>query len=213
HQNAPSKNAGQCSGWASGQKFAAWLLVKNSPTVACAQCRSYNVPATAEPFLNGSSSQYVEDMYNAWLRDPSSVHSSWDSFFRNSAQGGAGYQSPPSLAPLGKNEVSIRTLFPGTGSALAGGQIDEKVIDDHLAVQAIIRSYQDIQARGHLVAKLDPLGIMYHDRTTTISETVGSPPDVITRQHKLDYMVLASIQNAASAPRCSFMCVIMGERL
>lgn len=29
---------------------------------------------SAEPFLNGSSSAYVEEMYNAWLQDPSSVH-------------------------------------------------------------------------------------------------------------------------------------------
>ena len=28
----------------------------------------------AEPFLNGSSSNYVEDMYQSWLQDPSSVH-------------------------------------------------------------------------------------------------------------------------------------------
>lgn len=57
-----------------GQKFAGWLLVKNPPTLACVECRKYNVPAAAEPFLNGSSGQYVEDMYNAWLADPSSVH-------------------------------------------------------------------------------------------------------------------------------------------
>lgn len=57
-----------------GQKFAGWLLVKNPPTLTCAECRKYSVPAAAEPFLNGSSSQYVEDMYNAWLADPSSVH-------------------------------------------------------------------------------------------------------------------------------------------
>lgn len=55
-------------------KFSGWLIVKNSPMVACAQCRNYNVPAAQEPFLNGSSSQYVEDMYNAWLVDPASVH-------------------------------------------------------------------------------------------------------------------------------------------
>lgn len=57
-----------------GQKIGAWLIVKNSPVIACSQCRNYNVPAASEPFLNGSSSQYVEDMYNAWLADPSSVH-------------------------------------------------------------------------------------------------------------------------------------------
>ncbi|XP_019874477.2 2-oxoglutarate dehydrogenase complex component E1 isoform X3 [Aethina tumida] len=141
-----------------GQKFAGWLLAKNGPTVnVCASCRNYNVPVASEPFLNGSSSQYVEDMYNAWLADPNSVHSSWDSFFRNSAAGGPGYQAPPTLAPLGKNEVPASALFPiGGTSALGTGAINEKVIDDHLAVQAIIRSYQ---IRGHHIAKLDPLGI------------------------------------------------------
>lgn len=57
-----------------GQKFAAWLLSKNAPSLFNAPARLYNVPAASEPFLNGSSSQYVEDMYNAWLADPSSVH-------------------------------------------------------------------------------------------------------------------------------------------
>ncbi|XP_973425.2 2-oxoglutarate dehydrogenase complex component E1 isoform X2 [Tribolium castaneum] len=164
--------------------FAGWLLVKNTaPGASCAAVRSYNVPAASEPFLNGSSSQYVEDMYNAWLADPSSVHASWDSFFRNSASGGAGYQSPPSLAPLGRNEVPATSFLPALAGVGGTGAVSEKVIDDHLAVQAIIRSYQ---ARGHLVAQLDPLGIMYGDRTTTISDRKGSPPDEITRQHKLE---------------------------
>ncbi|CAG9825283.1 unnamed protein product [Phaedon cochleariae] len=126
-----------------GHRLASWLLVKNSPNFALEQARSYTVPASAEPFLSGSSGQYVEDMYNAWLADPSSVHTSWDSFFRNSAQGGPGYQPPPSLAPLGRNEVSANSLLPMVGSMTSGvGQISEKAIDDHLAVQAIIRSYQ-----------------------------------------------------------------------
>ena len=30
--------------------------------------------AAAEPFLNGSSSIYIEEMYNAWQQDPASVH-------------------------------------------------------------------------------------------------------------------------------------------
>lgn len=35
--------------------------------------RLYN-SASAEPFLNGSNTSYVEEMYNSWLRDPASVH-------------------------------------------------------------------------------------------------------------------------------------------
>lgn len=30
----------------------------------------------------------------------------------------------------------------GGGGAMASGRVDDKLIDDHLAVQAIIRSYQ-----------------------------------------------------------------------
>lgn len=41
--------------------------------VATTSARSYN-SAAAEPFANGTTASYVEEMYNAWLRDPSSVH-------------------------------------------------------------------------------------------------------------------------------------------
>jgi len=106
------------------------------------QQKNYATQAAAEPFLNGSSGAYVEEMYNAWLQNPQSVHASWDAFFRQT-YGGA----QPGLVPVGAGPVS-------------GGSVSEKVIDDHLAVQAIIRSYQ---ARGHHIAKLDPLGITYAD--------------------------------------------------
>lgn len=36
--------------------------------------RCYTAPVAAEPFLNGTSSNYVEEMYYAWLENPKSVH-------------------------------------------------------------------------------------------------------------------------------------------
>lgn len=58
-----------------GQKLSAWFLKQSvTPAISATGIRTYNVPASQEPFLNGSSSTYVEDMYNAWLADPSSVH-------------------------------------------------------------------------------------------------------------------------------------------
>ena len=71
---------------------------------------------------------------------------SWDSFFRNCEQGIA-YQSPPSLAPLRKNEIPARSLLPALNNlnvTTSDSNLNEKLIDDHLAVQAIIRSYQVI---------------------------------------------------------------------
>ncbi|XP_021944060.1 2-oxoglutarate dehydrogenase, mitochondrial isoform X2 [Folsomia candida] len=128
--------------------------------------------AAAEPFLNGNSSAYVEEMYNAWLQNPSSVHASWDSFFRQTqggAQPGEAYIRPPSgLAPPEHNTLPLSAFGGGTGLVpvpMGGGvrsstPISEKIIDDHLAVQAIIRSYQ---IRGHNIAHLDPLGISSAD--------------------------------------------------
>ncbi|XP_077285612.1 oxoglutarate dehydrogenase Nc73EF isoform X2 [Arctopsyche grandis] len=148
--------------------FASWLLKKS--TVPCVTA-TYNprrlLSATAaEPFLNGSSGAYVEDMYNAWLADPKAVHASWDAFFRNAAGGsppGAAYQSPPGLAPPPRNTIPLSALVPSggmSGPSLSGSPVNEKIIDDHLAVQAIIRSYQ---IRGHHIAKLDPLDISAAD--------------------------------------------------
>ncbi|OON21930.1 oxoglutarate dehydrogenase (succinyl-transferring), E1 component [Opisthorchis viverrini] len=102
-----------------------------------------------EPFLNGTSSNYLEDIYQAWLENPSSVHKSWDIYFRRVAAGaapGEAYIPPPTL---GRSSIAAQGVS-------VSAQPDIKTIEDHLAVQAIIRSYQ---VRGHLAAHLDPLGI------------------------------------------------------
>uniref|UniRef100_A0A0P5SDD3 2-oxoglutarate dehydrogenase, mitochondrial n=1 Tax=Daphnia magna TaxID=35525 RepID=A0A0P5SDD3_9CRUS len=158
---------------AAPERLAVWLVkgyVQNSSArapLAALSIRKYSAApppptqAAAEPFLNGSSSVYVEEMYNSWLQDPKSVHASWDSFFRNASAGagpGQAYQAPPSLAVPGKHEIPVTALVPQfTSSGVSTGlPIDEKIIDDHLAVQAIIRSYQ---IRGHFGAFLDPIQI------------------------------------------------------
>ncbi|XP_050693402.1 2-oxoglutarate dehydrogenase complex component E1-like isoform X3 [Eriocheir sinensis] len=115
----------------------------------------------AEPFLNGSSSNYVEEMYTAWLEDPKSVHQSWDTFFRNASAGarpGEAYTAPPSLAEPLPHHVPLSSLAPALTSShmVSETPISDKIIDDHLAVQGIIRAYQ---IRGHSIAKIDPLGI------------------------------------------------------
>lgn len=58
------------------------------------------VQLSADPFLSGTNSAYVEEMYVAWKENPKSVHVSWDAFFRNYARGmsaGDAYTRPPML--------------------------------------------------------------------------------------------------------------------
>ena len=47
---------------------ARWFAAAPPPPAATAAAVS------AEPFINGSNSTYVEEMYVQWLRDPASVH-------------------------------------------------------------------------------------------------------------------------------------------
>jgi len=117
----------------------------------------------AEPFMNGSSSAYIEDMFEAWQRDPGSVHKSWDAFFRQTARGappGTAYVSPPTL----RAASSVPSTLPAHAVS-QGAPIDEKTIEDHLSVQSIIRSYQ---IRGHTMSKLDPLEINHADLKSAV---------------------------------------------
>lgn len=146
------------------------------------QTRQYVTTAALEPFLNGSSSTYVEDMYNAWLKDPKSVHASWDAFFKNATAGakpGEAYAPPPVFSTA--TQISTQ---PVSGSLVPSGTvIDERVIDDHLAVQAIIRSYQ---SRGHHAAALDPLKITYADLHQGFEDRKGTPPELVVRNYMLE---------------------------
>ncbi|XP_026815300.1 2-oxoglutarate dehydrogenase, mitochondrial isoform X6 [Rhopalosiphum maidis] len=161
------------------QKFATWLIgPKSRSLIRATQSlpvleNKYSTNVNQEQFLNGTSASYIEDMYNAWLADPKSVNVSWDTFFKNcdaGAQPGAAYQAPPSLAPPGKNEVLLSSILPAVQSTTAiGGVFSEKMIDDHLAVQAIIRSYQ---IRGHHIARLDPLNLSKVDQDDRLPQEI-----------------------------------------
>ena len=159
-----------------------------------------------ESFLTGSSSQYVEDMYNAWLKDPSSVHVSWESYFTSVTKSlQNAYLPPPNLAPPTNHNLlplddvltsqfiertppsaAMSSRSASTAGAPAGGVLDDKTIENHLAVQAVIRTYQ---ARGHLVAKLDPLEIMQMEKKSINSKIYsGTPPSEVLRNYKLEDM-------------------------
>ncbi|MBN3296954.1 ODO1 protein, partial [Amia calva] len=138
--------------------------------------RCYTAPVAAEPFLSGTSSNYVEEMYYAWLENPKSVHKSWDIFFRNANAGappGMAYQSPPPLGASLSGLAQVQSLVNAQPNV-------EKLVEDHLAVQSLIRAYQ---IRGHHVAQLDPLGIMDADLDSVVLS------DLITSPDKLDLAV------------------------
>ena len=84
-------------------------------------------------------------------QNPSSVHPSWDSYFRHEAAGtspDARFQVPPTLRAPGTAVAS--------GVSAAATTASPSVIRDHLNVLHLVRAYQ---VRGLNKAKLDPLGL------------------------------------------------------
>jgi 2-oxoglutarate dehydrogenase E1 component len=126
----------------------------------------FAAPESNDGFLHGNSANYIEEMYEAWLRDPSSVHLSWQVYFKNMANGvspGQAYTPPPTLVPSASARLPV---LPGDG--ISGSAGSPEVID-HMKIQLLVRAYQ---VRGHHVANLDPLGIQHADLDAT------TPPEL-----------------------------------
>ncbi|KAF9953219.1 2-oxoglutarate dehydrogenase E1 component, partial [Mortierella alpina] len=107
-----------------------------------------DAPAAKDAFLQGNNASYVEEMFAAWLKDPTSVHLSWQIYFRNQSNGmssSQSFQAAPTIPQSG-----------GVPSLVPGAQVGSSDVIDHLKIQLLVRAYQ---ARGHHIARLDPLGI------------------------------------------------------
>jgi len=175
----PLSNTERYSSWLVKNSIAHSSLARASASSPRSPARNFSAApppptntAAQESYLNGSSASYVEDMYDSWAHDPSSVHPSWDSYFRNGS-----YQAPPTLGSSGRpNEMPLSAMMPSIAAAggLAKGA-DSHMVEAHLAVQGAIRSYQ---VRGHLAAQIDPLGLNKMDKKKA--------RDMIIRSVKVD---------------------------
>jgi 2-oxoglutarate dehydrogenase E1 component len=123
----------------------------------------FAAPETNDGFLHGSSANYIEEMYEAWLKDPSSVHLSWQVYFKNMANGvspAQAYTPPPTIVPSASARLPV---LPGVGASGSSEVID------HMKIQLLSRAYQ---VRGHHIANLDPLGIQHADLNSS------TPPEL-----------------------------------
>ncbi|KAI8146325.1 oxoglutarate dehydrogenase, E1 component [Fennellomyces sp. T-0311] len=125
-------------------------------------------PANNDAFLQGNAANYIEEMYEAWLKDPSSVHLSWQVYFKNMANGvtpSQAYAPPPTLVP------SASARLPSLPDAVIPNAVNgsSSEIIDHMKIQLLVRAYQ---VRGHHLANLDPLGIQHADILNS------SPPEL-----------------------------------
>jgi 2-oxoglutarate dehydrogenase E1 component len=125
-------------------------------------------------FLNGSNAAYIEDLQARYQDDPNSLSPQWQAFFSGlgeSANGarGASWQKPNWPLPANGELVSaLDGNWPKVEAAIVDklkGKSAEAIVpvgDLNQAARDSVRAIMMIRAyrmRGHLHAKLDPLGI------------------------------------------------------
>jgi 2-oxoglutarate dehydrogenase complex dehydrogenase (E1) component-like enzyme len=105
-----------------------------SPPVARARAftRSFSKLPSNESFISGSSINYVEAMHSAWLKDPKSVHVSWQAYFFALESGKTGpiASLPPTLQGGVSQQVAVFLL------ELLSSFVDLSVTDGRLQPMA-----------------------------------------------------------------------------
>ena len=115
-----------------------------------AAASSSTSPASSFLHANGA---YVDEMFLAWRSDPNSVHKSWDAYFRNGS-----YTAPPTLVSDTTTISSGPVSAASTGGAARTGAMGGGPLSATAAkILGMVRAFQ---VRGHLLANLDPLGMM-----------------------------------------------------
>ena len=120
-------------------------------------------------FLTGQNAEYIAELYARYIKDPTSVDQSWQSFFAELQEEpnavvkeleGPGWGRP--LAPLIINgHATAPPAMNGHIAASLPQDVHQAALDS-VRVMNLIRAYR---VRGHLIADLDPLGLQrrtYH---------------------------------------------------
>ncbi len=119
-------------------------------------------------FLQGSNSPFIEELYLEYLKNPKSVPESWQKFFDGLDDDHKIVQTEiqgPSWSPkkdyLSRKNKEIKDLKKDVqiskNGDLVSQEISEKEKEQSVKAIALIRAYR---IRGHLIADLDPLGMM-----------------------------------------------------
>ena len=99
-------------------------------------------------FITGTSSTYLESLYEQFCKDPDSVPASWHDFFNKPA-----FSTAISIdlgKKMGEPGKKLKSFIKTAETDILA------TVQEHLKVQLMVRAYQ---VRGHLKANLDPLGI------------------------------------------------------
>jgi 2-oxoglutarate dehydrogenase E1 component len=140
-----------------------------------------NAAFALSSFLQGTNAPYIDDIYARYEKDPASVDSEWQEFFkslkdqpadvRKNAEGPSWARDSWPLTPRDELTSALDGNWPGVVEKVVSSKIAAKAqakgaeltaADLHQATRDSVRALMLIRAyrmRGHFHARLDPLGI------------------------------------------------------
>jgi 2-oxoglutarate dehydrogenase E1 component len=114
---------------------------------------------TASTPLAGGNATFVESLYETFLTDPERVPPQWRAYFRGLDAGSARGRVDVPHGPVRQRFAELaRQPRRGDGAVTAGASSDQSAKQG--AVSRMVQVYAN---RGHLVARIDPLGLMHRD--------------------------------------------------
>ena len=131
-------------------------------------------------FLAGSNLTFIEKFYSEYLRDPEKLPEGWKEFFdglKENEETISKTLDGPSWAPQNKNKknnLDLESLLEKEHSEennITDLPLTEEAAKNSIRAIMLIRAYR---IRGHLLANLDPLGLMTREEHPELKpETYG----------------------------------------
>ncbi len=126
---------------------------------------------TQSSFLNAANAPYIAEIFARYVQSPQSVEPEWRNFFDSLGADAKRDLADLSGASWNKRPGKIVGLVEAAAAASAGKSANKNAptadpaalrsqIMDSMNARSLIRAYR---VRGHLYAKLDPLGLMQRD--------------------------------------------------
>ena len=140
-------------------------------------------------FLYGGNSSFIEELYARYLNEPSAIDPSWRAYFDaiDPDDRALFEKARQALRPRPQAEAANRNTPPGVAAPGIDDEAGKALIRAHLRVIMLIRAYR---VRGHLNAKLDPLGIAHtEDHPELDYKTYGFTDADLDRRFFLDYVL------------------------
>ncbi|WP_257388862.1 2-oxoglutarate dehydrogenase E1 component [Tahibacter caeni] len=101
--------------------------------------------------LSGGNAAFIEDLYESWLRDPTTVSPEWQRYF----DGFKGRGDRPHSDAIAR--IAAAQKLNGRGAATAAAApVNDAQAQKQAAVLKLVTAYR---SRGHLAASLDPLDL------------------------------------------------------